>query len=213
MLEVNLQEEAFIFHPSGALYCKRLQTLLIADVHLGKIAHFRKHGSAIPQKAILKNFQQLKKVVNTFKPEKIYFLGDLFHSAFNTEFTYFKTWVQKQQADLTLIVGNHDIIAPTHFENLGIKVEKEIYLENFLLTHHPEIREGFFTICGHIHPGFRLRGMGKQHEKLPCFFKSKQQLILPAFGTFTGKYLMQQSESDQIYVCTETEVIPIPPKL
>ncbi|MDQ7916192.1 ligase-associated DNA damage response endonuclease PdeM [Mesonia sp. MT50] len=211
-MKVNLQQENFIFDPSGVAYWESKGILLIADVHLGKIAHFRKHGSAVPQKAILKNFEQLKKVVDTYQPEKIYFLGDLFHSAYNSEFAYFKTWVQEQQADLVLIVGNHDIISPTHFKNLGIALKEEICLERFLLTHHPEEREGFFNICGHIHPGFRLRGMGRQHEKLSCFFKTKHQLILPAFGTFTGKYLLQQSKNNQIYVCTETEVILIPQK-
>ncbi|MGO1585069.1 MAG: ligase-associated DNA damage response endonuclease PdeM, partial [Mesonia sp.] len=99
-MKVNLQQENFIFDPSGVAYWESKHILLIADVHLGKIAHFRKHGSAVPQKAILKNFEQLKKVVATYQPEKIYFLGDLFHSAYNSEFAYFKTWVQEQQADL-----------------------------------------------------------------------------------------------------------------
>jgi len=208
-LRVNLQQENFIFDPSGVAFWESKRILLIADVHLGKIAHFRKHGSAVPQKAILNNFIQLKKVVDTYEPKKIYFLGDLFHSAFNTEFAYFKAWVQKQQADLVLVVGNHDIISPIHFENLGITIKKEVCLEKFLLTHHPEEREGFFNICGHIHPGFRLRGMGRQHEKLACFFKSKHQLILPAFGTFTGKYFVKPKEGDAIYVCAPTEVIRV----
>lgn len=212
-MRVNLLQENFIFDPSGVAFWESKGILLIADVHLGKIAHFRKHGSAVPQKAILNNFIQLKKVVDAYGPKTIYFLGDLFHSAFNTEFAYFKAWVQEQQADLVLVVGNHDIISPLHFENLGIKIKNEVCLENFLLTHHPEEREGFFNICGHIHPGFRLRGMGRQHEKLACFFKSKHQLILPAFGTFTGKYVLKPSIEDQIYVCTKTEVIPIPQKL
>lgn len=212
-MRVNLQQENFIFDPSGVAFWESKRILLIADVHLGKIAHFRKHGSAVPQKAILNNFVQLKKVVDAYAPKKIYFLGDLFHSAFNTEFAYFKTWVQEQQAALVLVVGNHDIISPLHFENLGIVIKKEVCLEKFLLTHHPEEREGFLNICGHIHPGFRLRGMGKQHEKLACFFKNKHQLILPAFGTFTGEYLLQASKDDQIYVCTKSEVIPIPQKL
>jgi len=210
MQEVAVNGEELIFHPSGVVYWREQKALLIADVHLGKISHFRKFGSAVPEKAILKNFEQLKAVVHEFHPETIYFLGDLFHSSFNQEFQYFKEWVEKQSATIVLIIGNHDIISPIHFEKLGIKIKEEVFLKKFVLTHHPEEREGFFNICGHIHPGFRLRGIGKQHEKLRCFYKTEKRLILPAFGTFTGNYMIQPKTEDEVYVCTASEVIAIP---
>jgi len=79
----------------------------------------------------------------------------------------------------------------------------------FRLTHHPEEKKDTFNICGHIHPGYRLSGMGKQHLKLKCFFQSQNQLILPAFGEFTGVYLMKPNENERVYVCTNTNVIQV----
>ena len=110
---------------------------------------------------------------------------------------------------LILIAGNHDIISPVKYEKLDIDIYSEFQSNGFLLTHHPEDREGFFNFCGHIHPGIRLGGIGRQVLKLSCFFKTENQLILPAFGTFTGNYYLEPQPGNQVFAITKNEVIPI----
>ena len=63
--------------------------------------------------------------------------------------------------------------------------------------------------CGHLHPGVKLKGDGLQRLKLPCFYHTKNQLILPAFGAFTGLHILHPKEEDLIYVTTGKEVIEI----
>ena len=77
---ITIQNHNFTLHPSGAMYWHEREMLLISDVHLGKVSHFRKHGSAVPKKAIAKNFEKLQDVIQSFAPKVICFLGDLFHS-------------------------------------------------------------------------------------------------------------------------------------
>lgn len=206
-IKINNQE--FILHPHGGIFWVEKSMLLISDVHLGKVAHFRKFGAAVPQKAIHKNFILLDEIVSHFQPFQVCFLGDLFHSSINKEWQLFENWVQKTPAEMILIAGNHDIIAPEKFEALSIQVFKELALEKFLLTHHPEEREGFFNFCGHIHPAVRLQGFGRQRLKLPCFFQKTQQLILPAFGKFTGTYVLEPTTKDKVYLIVENEVIKV----
>ena len=194
-------------HPSGAMFWNEQKILLISDVHLGKISHFRKYGSAVPQNAIAENFERLTRVVERFEPEKICFLGDLFHSSLNLEWDLFESWMQDISAEVLLVVGNHDIISELKYEALGIGIYSELIRENFLLTHHPEIRENYFNFCGHLHPGFKLNGAGRQQVKLSCFYKSGEQLILPAFGEFTGNYWISPNVGDQVFVITKKEVI------
>lgn len=189
------------------MFWKEQKMLLISDVHLGKISHFRKYGSAVPQKAIAKNFQRLSRVTEYFNPEKICFLGDLFHSALNAEWEIFMKWLEKTSVETFLIAGNHDIISPLKFEEAGVKVYPELILQNFLLTHHPENREGVFNICGHLHPGYKLQGTGRQQLALPCFYMAKDQVIMPAFGEFTGNYWISPVEGEQVFVITKKEVI------
>ena len=204
---IEILGQNFILHPSGAMFWKEKKMLLISDVHLGKISHFRKYGSAVPQNAIAENFERLSQVVDHFQPEKICFLGDLFHSSLNLEWHLFENWMQDISAEVILVVGNHDIISELKYEALGIEIYSELILENFLLTHHPEIRENHFNLCGHLHPGFKLNGAGRQQVKLRCFYKSGEQLVLPAFGEFTGNYWISPNVGDQVFVITKKEVI------
>ena len=68
-------------------------------------------------------------------------------------------------------------------------------------------------ICGHIHPGVKLKGVGLQQMKVPCFYQSHKQLILPAFGAFTGIHVLTPKEGDRVFVCTKKEVVPIKNKV
>ncbi|WP_194529418.1 ligase-associated DNA damage response endonuclease PdeM [Zobellia roscoffensis] len=208
-LETKVNNQHFIMHPSGVLFWKEKSMLLISDVHLGKISHFRKFGAAVPQAAIQKNFELMDVAVNFFQPEVLVFMGDLFHSSLNKEWQLFEAWASTITSDIILVAGNHDIISPLKYEELGIRVVSEIQLDGFLLTHHPEEREGFFNFSGHIHPAVRLQGMGRQSIRLSCFFKSENQLILPAFGTFTGTYTLEPKANNEVFAVTQEEVFQV----
>lgn len=208
MLEnIQLGDQHFILHPAGVMFWKEQRMLLISDVHLGKISHFRKYGSAVPHAAISENFIRLTEVVEFFSPVTICFMGDLFHSSLNVEWDLFANWISETKLTVVLVAGNHDIISEIKYEALRIKIYSEIILKNILLTHHPEEREGFYNICGHLHPGYKLRGVGRQVVKLRCFYINKQQLIMPAFGEFTGNYWISPNEGDRVFAITKKEVI------
>lgn len=208
-LDIHIQGKEFQLHPLGGLFWEEKSLLLISDVHLGKVSHFRKFGAAVPRKAIHKNFVLLDMIVADFQPFQICFLGDLFHSSLNKEWELFENWVGKTPAEIILVSGNHDIIDPEKYRQLNVEIFPELIIDNFLLTHHPEEREGLFTFCGHIHPAVKLHGFGRQKLKLPCFFKSKNQMILPAFGEFTGTYTMNPSKNDEIYAIVEDVVVKV----
>lgn len=209
---IQIRDQNFTMHPLGVLFWKEKSMLLISDVHLGKVSHFRKFGAAVPQKAVQKNFDLMDDAVAFFQPKTIVFMGDLFHSSLNKEWQQFEKWTSQISSKMILVVGNHDIISPVKYEDLGITVVFEIQSQGFLLTHHPEEREGFFNFCGHIHPAIRLSGMGRQSMRLRCFFKSDAQLLLPAFGEFTGSHTMQPSANCQVFALLGDTVLPVPLK-
>ena len=62
-MRITIQNQTFILHPSGALFWETRKLLLISDVHLGKVSHFRKHGVAIPNNVVSENFNRLTEVV------------------------------------------------------------------------------------------------------------------------------------------------------
>lgn len=206
---IRIHNQSFVLHSSGSLFWKEKSALMISDVHLGKVSHFRKYGAAVPQKAIHANFKAMDEVVELFDPYNIYFLGDLFHSHINSEWNLFEEWTSRSKSKIILINGNHDIISPLKYEALGIKIQDELVEKDFLLTHQPEERENYFNFCGHIHPAVKLRGSGKQSLKLPCFFKSPNQMILPAFGEFTGSFTLTPGEKDQVFAIAKGMIIKI----
>ena len=208
-MKIEIKNNNFTLHYSGALFWEEENTLLISDVHLGKIAHFRKHGIAIPGNAIGENFKRLDEVVILFNPKKVIFLGDLFHSKLNNEWKLFCDWVHKMRLEIILIEGNHDIISKQHYCDLKIVVYPKLIISDFLLTHHPTETKGLFNFCGHIHPGIKLKDLGRQSMKLACFFNKKHQLILPAFGEFTGNYFMKPTTNDKIYAIVNSEVLRV----
>ncbi len=206
---IHIHNQQFVLHPLGGAFWVEKSLLLISDVHLGKVGHFRKFGAAVPQKAVHKNFMLLDEIITHFKPFQVCFLGDLFHSSINKEWQLFENWVARTPAEIILVAGNHDIISPLKFEGLGIPCLQELVLDTFLLTHHPTEREALFNFCGHIHPAVRLQGFGRQRLKLACFFKKPTQLILPAFGQFTGTYFLEPSKEDEVFVIAEKEVVKV----
>lgn len=210
MMEIAVGDNHFILHASGAMFWKERKMLVISDVHLGKISHFRKHGIALPKQAFIGNFERLTSVADTFHAEIICFLGDLFHSKINSEWSLFADWVNTRPEKFLLIIGNHDILEPEKYEAVGMAIAAELTVGNLLFTHEPEERDGFFTFCGHIHPGIHIRGKGRQSMDLPCFFRTKHQMILPAFGEFTGKWIMDPGADDLVYAIAGNTVVFIP---
>ena len=209
-ITINIKGNDFVLHPSGSIFWTDRNMLLIADVHLGKVSHFRKAGFAVPPESISKNFLQLAAVMDYFDPEYVCFLGDLFHSEINNEWELFSEWVKDINAEIILIIGNHDVISPQRYTDIGIRIFSEWGEDGFLFTHFPTERSGYFNFAGHIHPCVLLHGLGRQFLKLPCFFQKPNQLILPAFGEFTGTFELVPTEEDFVYAVTRESVILIP---
>ena len=209
MKRIQINENHFDLHPSGALYWVEKKTLMIADVHLGKVAHFRKNGIAVPRKAEGAFYEKITFLLNEFEVERLLFLGDLFHSFQNNEWHLFSAWVKQQRSELILIEGNHDVIPAQKFEQLGMTITSNLSEDTFYFSHFPTEKEEYFVFCGHVHPGVKLKGDGLQQLKMPCFYQSQNQLILPAFGAFTGLHILTPKESDRIYVTSAKEVMEI----
>lgn len=191
------------------MYWPEQKMLIVADLHLGKIDHLRKHGSALPDLSNAVDYIHLEQNIAEFKPEKLIFLGDLFHSTLNKSWFIFEQWAQRQPVEFTLVVGNHDIIPVKRFEDLGFSIEYYLDIAGFSLTHIPEENENLFNLSGHIHPGFKLRGKGKQQIKLSCFYQKANQMILPAYGSFTGNYYIKPEEDEHVYVLTEDSILKV----
>lgn len=195
-----------------AIFWPKHQLLMLGDIHFGKIQHFRKGGIAVPQQAAFNNYQQLTQLITAYQPKQLLFLGDLFHSTKNTDWNTFEHFIGNYpNIECHLVLGNHDILSATNYQQLGLKVHTELCIGNFLFTHEPmlsnNIPTAYYNIAAHVHPCVYLTGAAKQRMRLPCFYFSKQQAILPAFGTFTGMHALPINKTDTIFVVANQSVI------
>lgn len=212
-IEFFFKQQTLLLLPQKAIYWKDQKALILADVHLGKTAHFRKAGIAVPNNLAQKDLDVLSTLVEKHQPDKIIFLGDLFHSDKNSDWHWFSLWREKySKINMVLVKGNHDIIKEEHFIDLGIEVQKELFIEPFRLAHHPLKKQEVegneaYTLCGHIHPGVNLRGKGRDTLTLACFAFGSYQAILPSFGNFTGRIAVQHQEVDRVFGILNNKVI------
>ena len=137
MKRIKIKENHFVLHPSGAVFWEEQKTLLLADVHLGKVAHFRKNGIAVPRKAEGAFYQKITALLTEFTIERFLFLGDLFHSFQNNEWLLFTAWVKQQKASMILVEGNHDLIPAAQFEQIGLQVVDHLIEKGFYFSHFP----------------------------------------------------------------------------
>lgn len=199
--------------PQKAIYWQDTHALLLSDLHLGKVSHFRKAGLAVPGTAALDNYRILDSLLHTFEVRTLIIIGDLFHSDFNLEWSLFSEWLHQYPALKCLLVkGNHDILPDVLYQNRNMEVYPEILTHSpFVFSHIPLTvpSKSGYNLSGHVHPAIKLHGPGGQQLTLPCFYFGKIQGLLPAFGTFTGKSIIRPEKESRIFVVTPESVISL----
>ncbi|MEO0899769.1 MAG: ligase-associated DNA damage response endonuclease PdeM [Bacteroidota bacterium] len=209
---VEVKGETLELLPERAIWWPAQKSLLIADLHLGKSGHFRSHGIAIPAKVNQTDLKKLRFLIDRLALDTIYFLGDLFHSSYNKEWEAFVALLTEKKKRYVLVKGNHDILKEEKYREAGLElVPQGCEVGPFYLSHEPmEVYPSKkYPLVGHIHPGLRLVGNGRQKLSLPAFAFGQKEGILPAFGTFTGLYILEPEEEDQLFVVAERSVIRV----
>lgn len=213
--EAKILGQTFQLHALKAAYWEEESCLLMADLHLGKAAHFRKAGIPVPPNVTDANWDRMINLLLHFKPERVLLLGDLFHSTYNQVCDDFIQLIKQfSSISFELVLGNHDILGHQFYTNNSLLIHNPtLKLGPFIFSHHPledwEIPNTYYNIAGHIHPSVRLRGNARQQLRFPCFYFGKKQGIFPAFGLFTGMATITPRKGDQVYVLVEESVIKV----
>lgn len=199
--------------PERAAYRPDRRELLIADVHLGKAATFRRAGRPLPRGTTAAELARIDALVERLGAERLTILGDLFHAEVEPggpTARAFGAWLEARDGlEVTLVRGNHDRHARSLIDELPLRAVAEPHpAAPFSYVHHPGPSPLPF-IAGHIHPGGRLDD-GTDRMKLPVFWERPDGLVLPAFGSFTGLHVVQPSPTDRIAAATPRAVTEVP---
>ena len=211
-ISLKFANQNLVLTNQRALFWDQQNALVLSDLHIGKSATFRKNGIPISQSVLIEDLKRLKVLIDHFKAEKLIIVGDLFHAEFNQDIDYFKDWLlQFDNLKLQLIIGNHDRLSATLYEDFNIEIFKpSLKLSPFTFVHNlDEIEDNAFYISGHIHPGYVLKGKGKQFIKLPCYQVFDNHIVLPAFSKFTGLNTNKTDKKCTNIVFTEDAIFKI----
>ncbi len=209
----EIEGEKLILLAHKAIFWPSRKALLLADLHLGKVQHFRKAGIGVPEQAD-QNLVRLEVLFQEYPPREVYFLGDLFHSVWNQALSPFAQWLQKRpEVRFHLIQGNHDILPTRKLLEMGLHLHTlPLDLGPFRMSHEPiSNREDRYNLAGHIHPGVLLRGAARQRLTLPCFYFGARGGLLPAFGSFTGLSRIKVKSGDRVFALSGDEIWPPQP--
>jgi DNA ligase-associated metallophosphoesterase len=193
-----------------ALFWEEQKALIVSDLHFGKTGHFRKSGIAVPQTVYKEDLQRLVALLRYFDPQRLIVVGDFFHSRANAELEWFKKWRRDFGfLRITLVKGNHDILQEGWYRDTDIEmVAPELRLDPFVFKHDKcESTGDAYLICGHLHPGIILEGLGKQSLRLPCFYFAQDHCVLPAFSKFTGVALIEPSREENVFAIVENQLV------
>ncbi len=196
------------------IFWEEEKVLIVSDLHFGKTGHFRKHGIAVPQSVYRRDLQRLFNQVQYFQPRKLIIVGDLFHSRENKELELFLKWRHDfPHLQILLVRGNHDILHDDWYRQAEIAVEEEeLQISAFSFRHDKETvtkTASQYLFSGHIHPGVRISGFGRQSLRLPCFYFAKEFCVLPAFSAFTGTYLVDPEKGENIFAIVENKIVQL----
>lgn len=214
MLTTEVGGQPLQLLPERAAYLPRHQTLLVADVHIGKAQSFRRLGVPVPAGTTAASLQRLSQALARTGAQHLVFLGDLLHSARSAAPATWAAVADWRAAhgtlQVTLVRGNHDLHAGDPPAEWRIHCTSgPVLLGGLALCHHPEPLPSHYVLAGHTHPAVLVGGRGSRGGgalRLPCFHFGPQVGVLPAFGEFTGMHVMQRQPGDRVYVVADDTV-------
>ena len=174
-----------------AVYVPEVETLVVADLHLGRTAASAVDAPVDDGADVRRRLRStFESVQNQFasEPETVVVAGDLLHSfssiprGVERDLEALEKLVDRRGATLIVTTGNHDALLETVFDgetSSAYRVKDEIVVAH---GHEPPPIDADRYVIGHDHPALAVEG-----RKLPCFlygsgaYRGSDVLMLPPF--------------------------------
>lgn len=210
---ITLAGEQLHLLPERAVWWPATGTLFVADLHLGKGAHFRARGLPVPHGTTGDTLDRLGLLLQRHAVQSLVVLGDFVHARdalTARRLPALQAWrVNHAHVTITLVAGNHDRPVSHWPAGLALQVAREPHPlppSALLAAHHPKPVPGHAVLAGHLHPAVTLAGPGGDRLRLPCFALREDLLVLPAFGAFTGASTHGVPEGATAFAVTPAQV-------
>ena len=215
-------EADILLLPGRAAWLPATRTLLVADLHLGKAATFRRAGIPIPEGSAQGDLARLESLVRDHDVARVLILGDLLHAASGctsdvvAEFRTFRDRVAA--TSMVLVLGNHDVAARRLAGELGLdRCLEQLDEPPFRFVHIAATATADDTtaagiglvVAGHVHPRVAIRSPSGDRFTDRCFHLDNGVLTLPAFGSFTGGITLTPDHSARVWLARDDGVLDV----
>jgi DNA ligase-associated metallophosphoesterase len=215
-LAVSIEGIDFQLLAKRGIYWPEQRTLFIADTHFGKEATFRSHGIAAPLGSTQGTLAKIAQMISECQPSRLIFLGDMFHArssiSGNIRESLDAFFATHNRLRSTLVLGNHDRGIRSLIKGWPIEiVDSGTSIDSVSISHLPQLPSptSKLLLCGHLHPAYRFSSRSDSVGKLPCFWLSNRQFVLPAIGDFTGTHAIHPNKTDQIWVIANEQILRV----
>jgi DNA ligase-associated metallophosphoesterase len=205
--------------PGRAAFLPATRTLLVADLHLGKAATFRRAGIPVPEGSAQRDLERLRQLVHAHDARRLVVLGDLFHARSGctpqvfAEFAALRSRIE--QTSVVLVLGNHDRAVGRLPDTLGLDAcVPSLDEPPFHFVHEPATGvapsgRDLFTVAGHLHPTVSIRSPSGDRLADRCFVAEPAVLVLPAFGSFTGGHRVSPAADTRLWIARDDGVADV----
>jgi DNA ligase-associated metallophosphoesterase len=205
--------------PGRAALLPATATLLVADLHLGKAATFRRAGIPVPEGSAQADLDRLERLVGQIRARRLVVLGDLFHARTGCTPAVLAEFAAARRrfagTFVVLVIGNHDRALGSVPSTVGIdSCLRTLDEPPFHFVHEPatglaEPDRTAFTVAGHLHPRLSIGGPGGERVTERCFVAEEGLLVLPAFGSFTGGHRIDPTPGRRLWIARDDGVVEV----
>ena len=210
--ELTWHDTPLILLGQRAVWMPQQETLLVADLHLGKESAFRAASIPVPDVTAI-DLQRLTTLILQTECRRLVILGDMVHCARGLSRDVIEQTAQwrnrHQSLEVQLILGNHDAKAGKLPDSWRLDCQPVSQCGPFQLLHIPPENTSTPCLAGHVHPKYRLR-TATDSVTLPCFVLTNEVFILPAFGTFVDGQAVKYYPA-RYFVISENNVSELRP--
>lgn len=196
---MRLYGEVEVVEPYPAVYIPSIDSIVVAELHLGYEEAMVEQGLFLPRVQLRKEMDMLRGVLEKRRAGRIIVDGDFKHEFSRGGYREYREigemldFLQESYDEVTLVRGNHDNFLISSAKRRGVELVEEYTGGDYYFIHGHKVPLDFGSseagnvVIAHEHPAVAMYDEIGVKEKLPCFLHGEMRdgrkiLVLPAFS-------------------------------
>lgn len=196
---MKIYGEIEVVEPYPAVYIPSIDSIVVAELHLGYEEAMVEQGLFLPRVQLKKEMEMLRGILEKQGAKRIIVNGDFKHEFSRGGYREYREigemldFLQDNFEEVKLVRGNHDNFLISPARRRGVELVDSCVLGDYYFLHGHKIPLDFESheagniVMAHEHPAVAIYDEIGVKEKIPCFLhgvtrNNRRILVLPAFS-------------------------------